>query len=83
VPTGFSIQSSQVPQAGGVEKTLGYKPSEGDTVYTFDNAKNGYAVAPYEFGEWGGGEPTLKVGESFFLKSADAKKWTREFSVNP
>lgn len=83
VPTGFSIQASQVPQAGGLAKTLGYTPTENDTVYQFDNTKNGYNGATFEFGDWTGGEPQLKVGEAFFLNSADKKSWTRQFSVNP
>jgi hypothetical protein len=80
VPAGFSIRSSIVPQAAALDPTLGFVPSEGDTVYQWVNATGQYKTASYEFGEWV--SPSVAVGESFFLKTAAAKTWTRTFSVN-
>jgi len=80
VPTGFSIKSSQVPQAGLLQTDLKYPADEGDTVYQFNNATKGYKVATYEFGAWSA-EPNVKVGEGFFIKPTAARSWKRTFSI--
>jgi hypothetical protein len=84
VPQGFSIQSSQVPQTGKLQTELNYQPSNGDTVFQYrtDTTPPGYQSSQFLFGSWGGGEPTIKVGEAFFVDSAAAKTWDRQFSVN-
>jgi len=81
IPKGFSIVSSQVPQAGKIQTDLKYAPEDGDTVYSFDVTAQKYNSAGYDFGAWSA-EPTLQVGEAVFLLSASAKTWTRTFSVN-
>jgi hypothetical protein len=82
IPAGFSIKSSQVPQAGKIDTDLGFPAQDGDTIYQFNNAKNSYDVHTLDLGEWSGGTPTPKVGEGFFVKVAKATNWTRTFSVN-
>jgi hypothetical protein len=77
---GYQIVSSQVPQAGKLSTDLKYTPVEGDKVFRFVDGK--YAITPYEFGDWTGGEPTINVGEAFFLQRSTAGTWTREFNVN-
>lgn len=80
IPAGLSIKSSMVPQSGKLDADLKFPVAEGDTVYQFNNSKNGYDLATFEFGEWAA--PVPKVGESFFVKKAAAADWTRTFSVN-
>jgi len=81
-PNKLSIQSSEVPQAGKLVADLAFPVTEGDTVYQYDNASKLYVSHTFEFGDWSGGEPQPKVGESFFVRKVDSKPWTRTFSVN-
>jgi hypothetical protein len=83
IPAGFSIRSSQVPQAGRLVADLGFPAAEGDTVYQFNNAANSYNSSTFDLGEWvPAGEPNIKVGESFFVRKAAPATWTRTFNVN-
>jgi hypothetical protein len=88
VPRGFSIQASQVPQTGKIQTELNYQPSNGDTVFQYhpERTPPGYVSTQFLFGQWGGGapgdEPVIRVGEAFFVDSAAAKTWDRQFSVN-
>ena len=81
VPTGFSIRSSQVPQAGTIVE-LGYTPSEGDIIYQWNAEAQGYETASFEFEDWSPAVPTLEVGEAVFVRTATAKSWDRSFNVN-
>ena len=81
--SGFTLVSSQVPQAGLVATDLGLPIAPGDSVFTFDNAGNQYQGSTFAFGAWGGaGEPQIAVAQGFFVKKAMATSWTRNFSVN-
>lgn len=86
VPTGFSIRSSQVPQAGGVSSLLGLQLIQNDVVYQFDPVANSYSVhlkTGSGTTQWSGGEPNVSVGEAFWiLKTGSAIDWTRQFSIN-
>jgi hypothetical protein len=80
---GLNIKSSMVPQQGRLTTDLGYTAGIGDTV----NEWNGPgAPTPYTqsqfLGLWLPSEPTIDVGQAFWLNSATAKNWTREFTVN-
>jgi hypothetical protein len=81
IPKGFSIRSSQVPQAGKVS-ALGYVPEEGDQFFSWDETTQKYVTHGFEFGDWAGGEPTLEVGEAAFINSPSAKNWTRTFDIS-
>jgi len=81
---GFNIVSSQVPQAGALQTDLAYVPTSGDTVYQFDATVQNYkTAATYTTkGGWSA-QPSIAVGEAFWLKSAAAAggTWTRSFTV--
>ena len=81
---GFSLVSSQVPQAGLASTDLLLPVSNGDTVFQFNNASGSYTSSTFFFGSWSAvsGEPTIKVGEGFFVRRSTAGSWTRTFSVN-
>jgi len=82
-PAGFSIVSSQVPQSGAVG-TLGLVGEAGDVLYKFRNG-SGYSIYTFDDLElaWSPNEPSVNVGESFFLlKNGPSRTWTRTFSVN-
>jgi hypothetical protein len=92
IPQGFSIKSSQVPQAldpdsatqlpNAADRIPG---APGDRIYRFSNLTGAYTT--YNFssltGAWNPSLPTFNVGESFFFQRLNpATAWTRTFSVN-
>jgi len=82
-PTGFSIRSSQVPQAGTVS-ALGLVGQPNDNIYKF--VGGAYQIFTFDDLDlvWTPSEPSLAVGEAFFLNKAagGTTVWTRTFSVN-
>ena len=87
LPQGFSLVSSQVPQSGLVSTDLRLPISFLDAVFRFNGS--GYDsyvvvnVGPPAAWTGVGGEPTINVGEGFFVKKqSSAANWTRVFSVN-
>jgi hypothetical protein len=86
LPVGYSIKASQVPQAGTLTQ-LGFAPAMDDFVYQWKGADQSYDPNPPQyFGAevgWFPAEPTLGVGEAFFLfRTGAAGSWNRTFSVN-
>lgn len=78
---GFNLVSSQVPQAGLVSTDLGLPVATGDQVFKFDG--NNFQSSLFFTGlGWTPSEPTINVGEGFFVKKNAAVNWTRNFSVN-
>jgi hypothetical protein len=84
VPAGFSIRSSQVPQAGKVTTDLGFPAAAGDTIYQFNSATGAYNINSFDDldNAWLPAEPTVAVGEAFFVRKGAAADWTRTFNVN-
>jgi hypothetical protein len=82
---GLQIVSSQVPQQG-TPTALGLTGVAGDQIYQFDVATQKYVISTYDDldNKYLGpsGEPTIDVGEAFFLKKGAAGTWTRNFNVN-
>jgi hypothetical protein len=78
---GFQLVSSKVPQSGALDATLGYPAAEGDVVYFFDCATQGYKIHTYEGGAFDS-VPVPAVGQGFFALKAAPATWTRTFSVN-
>jgi len=79
--TGYSLIASQVPLTGGIQTTLGYTPTTGDVVYSWDAI--GQAWNPFIFGRggWGPSEPVITPGEGFFLLTGNATpSWTEVFT---
>jgi hypothetical protein len=81
IPKGFSIRSSQVPQAGKLTTDLQFPGTDGDQISVFNESTQKYAVSSFEFGAWDV-EPTVDVGEAVFVNTAAAKNWTRTFSIS-
>lgn len=85
-PKGLSIRSSIVPQAGTAAE-LGFVGVDGDQIYQYDPATQGYSSHTFDSlnppgQEWIPALKTLAVGEAFFLSAANGGTWTRTFSVN-
>ncbi len=82
LPAGFSMASSQVPQSGLVATDLQLPAGFLDAVFTFDSV-NGYTGYTYLGSSiWTPSEPTIAVGQGFFVKKQTAGSWARTFSVN-
>jgi hypothetical protein len=88
VPSGYSIRGSVVPQSGGIQTVLSFPVSLSDTNSTTIFRYNGtsYNASTWDpidtFG-WTAGEPSINVGEGFWIFNANApKSWVRNFTVN-
>jgi hypothetical protein len=80
---GLNLTGSQVPQAGKLVADLKFPAADGDTVFQWNVATQKYLPAnTLDFGAWSGNEPTIAVGEGFFVQKAAAGSWARSFSVN-
>jgi hypothetical protein len=86
VPAGYSIRASMVPQAGKLVTDLGFPVANGDLVYLYNldtNCAGGYADSTYDpdFGGWSNGEPSLAVGQGFWIVKTTPVDWVRDFTV--
>lgn len=83
IPAGFSIKSSQVPQAGTAAE-LGLVGKPNDTLYQFNTTTQTYDVSTFDEFDlvWAPALKPLKVGEAVFLNLIAATSWDRTFSVN-
>jgi len=89
LPSGYSIKSSKVPQAGLLTTDLGYPPSPLDLVLKFNAVTQSYLS--YTFDDidliWVNGmgmpeEPSLGIAEAAFFLTGAPKSWNRNFTVN-
>jgi hypothetical protein len=85
---GLQIVSSQVPQEGKISTDLKYTAAPGDQISKYDVATQKFATYLFDdlANAWtlagAPNEPTIGVGESFFLSKNAAGSWTRTFDVN-
>jgi len=84
-PAGFSIKSSKVPQQANLTALGLAAPADQTSVYPFDASSQAYQ-GPYTYyvdlGGWDPADPTIGIGQAFWLNSPSAGDWTRTFSVN-
>jgi hypothetical protein len=86
---GFNLVGSIVPQAGALEGTdgLGYTPTVGDVVYSFNPTTQAYATATRQAnGKWTGqgstgGAAAISVAQGFWLNAKTGGTWTRTFTI--
>lgn len=79
---GFNMVSSIVPQTGLLVTNLKFPNDISFTAYTYGT---GYTLYSWDtdFAEWSStGEPTINVGQAFWVQVAAAKDWARTFDVN-
>jgi hypothetical protein len=85
IPTGFSLKSSVIPQAGQLDSVLGYVPNQGDVIYFFRSGN--FAISTYGPDDFGNVSwdfpPVPGVGEGFWVFNPNApKNWVRTFSTS-
>jgi hypothetical protein len=79
--SGFSLVGSQVPQAGtATELDLTDDLANGSQILQWNGS--GYDSSILAFGAWSPSDPSIDVGEGFFVNTATATSWDRIFSVN-
>jgi len=83
INAGITVKSSKVPQAGRLTSDLGFNPTANSISYQYD-AGGGFIVRSFAVadGIWDPDEPVLGIAEAFFIDSAAAQDWNRNFSVN-
>jgi hypothetical protein len=80
IVAGQSLLSSKVPQGGSLETALGF-PADYDMIFRW-NPFFGFSIYYHEPGYWEPNEPSLNVGEAFWLATESSRTWTRSFSPN-
>ena len=81
LPAGFSMASSRVPQQGALQGDLGFPAAQGLQVFQFVNGGFATSQAPLPTGAFLS-DPTVAVGEAFWVNAPSALTWTRSFDVN-
>jgi hypothetical protein len=81
LPAGFSLVSSQVPQAGTLDD-LGFPKEKKDVVYLWNGVAYDTFIANAITCNWGPSVPAVDVAQAFFVKKVATTDWVREFNVN-
>jgi hypothetical protein len=81
LPTGYSVSASMVPQTGPLT-LLSFPSTPGAMVYRFDNLSESYSLSMAGEDEWAPSEPSVSIGEAFWIKEPYAVEWARDFSIN-
>jgi hypothetical protein len=82
---GYTIVSSQVPITGAVQTNLNYIPTVNDSVFIYNGA--GYDIYTYAANKahtatnWSPSQPSITVGQGFWLNSQTGAPWTNNFIV--
>jgi hypothetical protein len=83
---GFNFVSSVAPISGGVTTNLGFAPSLGDIVYTFNPSVQAYNSDTYLNSKgvlkWSPSEPQISAGQPFFIVTTNSETWTNVFTSN-
>ncbi len=84
---GYSLVSSMIPLAGGLQTVLGYSnPQVGDQVYQWSITQGKYVINSFTKSKtgvlaWTPAEPSIAVGEGFWLNSQAGGVWSNYFTV--
>ena len=86
--SGYSIVSSQFPVNGNAD-SLGLTSvlADGDLVYKWNFATQGYVLYQWAFGAWSGpgnstNPPTINIGEAVFIYGNNGGSWANTNSIN-
>ena len=67
-----------VPCSGRLDEDLQFPISNGDVVHIFDGDRQAYVTYPFEDGKWTSGQPTLGMGEAFWVAKTEGGNWVRD-----
>jgi len=82
IPAGGSLRSSLVPQAGKLSEVLQFPKLTGTKIYGVDATGQFVLRATCSNAGWEPEEPTLLVGESFYVDAPREFLWSRAFALN-
>jgi len=83
-PVGFSIIAPKVPLAGGITTALGLNATNGDFVFQFNPATQGYGAKhtwSSAASAWSAGQPTNAVGGGLMYNGKTGGNWVQNFSI--
>ena len=84
VPSGFSMKSSVIPQAGLLQTDLLYPAASFDKVLRWNFAGQLYDQFILDPDDgWVPSQPNVRVAEGYFIQTGVAKNWIRNFAVGP
>jgi hypothetical protein len=79
----FNLVNGIAPVTGLLQTQLGYVPSVGDKVLTWNVGAQTYASASYTVSKgvtkWVPSEPTVTAGSGFFIETTTTPSWTNSF----
>jgi hypothetical protein len=82
LPAGFSITSSMLPQGGALTTALGLPTTVGDKIFTFNGTDyTSFELLGPPFNTWFPSEPSVAVGDSFWVFKTSSANWVRQFTV--
>jgi hypothetical protein len=79
LPSGFSIRSSMLPLEGRLQTDLLFPVGEGDAIHLFDRRYQQYRIHSWSGGKWAPNEPTVAIGQSFWVGKSQPANWQRTF----
>jgi hypothetical protein len=82
IGVGFSILSSVVAQGGLLQTDLGFPAAIGDQIFEFDSGSQIFKLSAFGFSGWDGDEPSVEVGDAFFVNKVTQTDWNRNFDPN-
>lgn len=84
--SGYNMVSADPALSGGISSNLGYVPTVGDTVLTWDPVAQGYVnynyISSKGVPKWSPSEPVLSVGQAVFIQTTATPGWTNTFTVH-
>jgi hypothetical protein len=75
IPAGFSLCAPILPLAGGLRTQLRFPFEEGDVVHLYDRLEKRYRVCAYPSQEWSLDEPSIDLGEAFWVTKQSEGVW--------
>jgi hypothetical protein len=79
IVAGYQVVAPSGPVAGTIDTTNGYKPTRLDQILVWNGST--YVAHTYSGTAWSGGDPSLSVGQSVFLKAVNNTNWTQILNV--
>ena len=83
IPTGLSIRASKIPQAGSLTQLEFPAAGDGDVIFKWLPATQGYDSFTSFGGTWFPSEPSFDVAEGFWVSATAPINWVRNFEVTP
>jgi hypothetical protein len=75
IPAGFSLCAPILPRAGALLSDLRFPFENGDVVHLYDRLEKRYRVCAFPSQEWSLDEPSIDVGEAFWVTKQSEGVW--------